>query len=124
MASAILKLFRGVCLICLCILGIAAIVALLELVAAPALLKATGCWSAEILPGVNCGDGWVHRAMEIVLDLPFLFVMAVIFAAFPTISPPGREFMLLLYLFDVILILALAYPVLRLLAWKRARRSQ
>ena len=38
--------------------------------------------------------------------------------------PPSREFMLLLYLFDVILILALAYPVLRLFAWKRARRSQ
>jgi hypothetical protein len=124
MARAISKLFRGVCLVCLCILGSAAIVAIPELVAAPALLKATGCSPIEILPGVTCGDGWVHHAMEIVLNLPFLFVMAVAFTAFPTSSPPSREFMLLLYLFDVILALALAYPLLRLFTWKRARRGQ
>ena len=111
-------------MICLCILGIAAIVAITELVTAPALLKATGCSPTEISPGVSCGDGWVHHAMEIVLNLPFLFFYAAVFTAFATSSPPSREFMLLLYLFDVILILALAYPVLRLFAWKRARRSQ
>ena len=111
-------------MICLCILGVAAIVAILELAAGPALLKATGCSPTEILPGVTCRDGWVHHAMEIVLNLPFLFVFAVVFTAFASNSPPSREFMLLLYLFDVVLVLALVYPVLRLLAWKRARRSQ
>jgi len=66
--------------------------------------------------------------VEIVLDLPFLFFYALVFSydrAFsPITSPLSREFMLLLYLFDVILILALTYLVLRLLERKRARRNQ
>jgi hypothetical protein len=98
--------------------------AFVELVAAPILLKATGCVPTEILPGVNCGNGWADHLIEIVLNLPFLFFLAVAFSAFPTSSPPSREFMLLLYFFDVILILALAHPVLHLLERKRARRDR
>jgi hypothetical protein len=118
---AILQSFRSLCLICFGILVIAAIVAILELVTGPALLKATGCSSTEILPLFTCGDGWVNRSMEIVLSLPLLFFYAIVFTVFTTTAPPGREFMLLLYLFDVILILALTYLLLILLKRKSSR---
>jgi hypothetical protein len=98
--------------------------AFVELVTAPILLKMTGCHANEILPGVSCGFGWVNRLIEVALNLPFLFLWAVAFSVFPTSSPPSREFMLLLYLFDAILVLALTYLVLRLLERKRARRNQ
>jgi hypothetical protein len=123
---AILKFSRGVALICFCILGLAAIVAILELLALPTLLKATGCGCCtEILPTLTCGVGWVNRSIEIVLNLPFLFFYALVFSyerAFsPITSPPSREFMLLLYLFDAILILALTYLLLILFARKKGR---
>jgi hypothetical protein len=73
--SVILSTFRGVFLICLCILGVAVIVALLELVANPILLKSTGCsFSTQIL--FTCRDGWVGHSMAIVLNLPILFSYA------------------------------------------------
>jgi hypothetical protein len=104
---AISKFFRGLCLICLCILGIAAIVAILQL--------------------ATCGYGWVSRLIEIVLNLPLLFFYAPVISyarAFSlTVSPPSREFMLLLYLFDVILALALTYPLLILFTRKNGRHS-
>src|SRR5581483_1924980 len=124
---AVVKFARGLCLICFCILGVAVVMAFVELVTAPILLKATVCSPTEILPGFNCGNGWVNHLIEIVLDLPFLFFLAVAFsydrAFFSYHLPLSREFMLLLYLFDVILILALTYLVLRLLERKRARRN-
>jgi len=98
--------------------------AVVELVTGPILLKATGCSPTEIVPGFNCGSGWMSRLTEIVLDLPFMFFLAVALSIFPTSSPPSREFMFILYCFDGILILALTYLVLRLLERKRARRNQ
>jgi hypothetical protein len=122
--GAILKFSRGLCLICFCILASAVVMAFVELVTAPILLEATGCSPAEILPGVKCGSGWINRLIEIILDLPFMFFLAVAFSVFPTSSPPSREFMFLLYCFDAILILALMYLVVRLLERKRARRNR
>jgi hypothetical protein len=120
--SVILSTFRGVFLICLCILGVAVIVALLELVANPILLKSTGCsFSTQIL--FTCRDGWVGHSMAIVLNLPILFSYAQTFTLFGASAPFGREFMLLLYLFDVIFTLALIYPLLILFARKSGRRS-
>jgi hypothetical protein len=118
---ALFKVARGLCLICLCILGVAIIIGFMELLAAPILLKATGCSPTEILPGFNCGRSWVNRLIEIVLDLPSMFLLAVALSIFPTTSPPSRGFMLLLYLFDVILLLAVTYPLLVLLARKGNR---
>jgi hypothetical protein len=109
--ESVLKAFRGVCLICFCILGIAVVLAMLEFVAFPTLLKATGCSVTDILPSLACGEGWVRRLMEIVLNLPFLFFYAVAFT-FTKTGAPAREFMLLPYVFDTILVLALIYPPL------------
>jgi hypothetical protein len=124
---AISKFFRGLCLICLCILGIAAIVAILQLATSSILLKVTRCSPTEILPMFTCGYGWVSRLIEIVLNLPLLFFYAPVISyarAFSlTVSPLSREFMLLLYLFDVILALALTYPLLILFTRKNGRHS-
>ena len=118
-----LSTLRGVCLICLCILGVAVIVAPLELVAYPILLKSTGCsWNAG-LQWFTCGDGWVDHLMAIVLNLPLLFLLAREFTFFGASAPISREFMLLLYMFDVILIFALTYPLLLLFSRKSGRRS-
>jgi hypothetical protein len=112
------------CLICFCILGIALIVAILELAALPVLLKATGCQANfEILPNFTCGDGLVRRSIEIVINLPLLFVYAPAFTLFATLAPPSPEFRLLLYFVDVILALALTYPLLFLLARRSGRQS-
>jgi hypothetical protein len=67
-----LRIFRGACLICFCILGVAVILAPVELAAYPTILKATGCKLTEVLPGFTCGDGWVGRSIAIVLNLPWL----------------------------------------------------
>ncbi len=113
-----LRAFRGLCLICFCVLAFAFVVAILELAALPILsatgfLSATGCHSTEILPSFACGEGWGRRSIEIVLNLPILFIYAALFT-FAKNSPPSREFMLLLYTFDAILLLALIHPLLLL----------
>jgi hypothetical protein len=107
-----LRVVQGLCQICFCILAFAVVVAILELAALP-ILDAAGCHSTEILPSFACGEGWVRRSIEIVLNLPVLFIYAALFA-FAKNSPPGREFMLLLYAFDAILVLALIHPLLLL----------
>jgi hypothetical protein len=115
--------FRGLCLISFCVLGIALIVVILEVVALPIILAATGCQSNfEILPNFTCGEGLVRRSIETILNLPLLFVYAPAFALFLT-APPARDFKLLLYLFDLILIFALTYPLLFVLARKRTKHS-
>jgi hypothetical protein len=118
-----LKAFRGVCLICFCGLGIALIVAILEVCTLPIILAETGCQANfEILPNFTCGEGLVRHSIETILNLPFLFVYAPAFTLFIT-APLARNFRLLLYLFDAILFLALTYPLLFLLVRKRARPS-
>jgi hypothetical protein len=122
-SRAMARSFRRLCLICVCVLGIAVVVAILEVVALPIILAATGCQSNfEILPNFTCGEGVVRRSIETILNLPLVFVYAPAFTFFLT-APPARNFRLLLYFFDVILILALTYPLLFLLARKRTKDS-
>jgi hypothetical protein len=118
-----LRIFRGACLICFCILGVAVIMAPLELAAYPIISKATGCSWTEVLQSFTCGDGWGDHSIAIVLNLPLLFSYAREFTFFGASAPISREFMLLIYLFDVILILALTYPLLLLFSRKSGRRS-
>ena len=117
-----LRMFRYVCLVCLCILAVAVIMALLELVAHPMLLKSTGCSWTEGPQGFSCGDGSVGRSLAIVLNLPVLFSYAQTFTLFGASAPFGRDFTLLLYLFDAIFALALAYPLLILFAPNKSAR--
>ncbi len=110
------------CLICFYILGIAVIVAVLERAALPILLEAAGCHWTEVLPSLTCGEGWARRSIEIILNLPLLFFYAAAFAFFGNM-PPSIKFRLLLFLFDLILILALIYPLLFVLARKSGKPS-
>jgi hypothetical protein len=98
-------------------------VAVLESAALPILLEAGGCHSTEVLPSFTCGEGWARRSIEIILNLPLLFFYATAFALFFRDMPPSIEFGLLLFLFDLILILALIYPLLFVLARKSGKPS-
>lgn len=117
--SIVLKVFRGVSLLCLCIVGAAVVVAPLELVAYP-ILKSIGCSLTEGRQSFTCGGGWVGHFISTVLNLPILFSDAREFT-FGAGAPFGRG--LAVYLFDAIFILALAYPLLILFARKGGHRS-
>ena len=114
-----LRAFRGVSLLCLCIVGVAIVTAPLALVAYP-VLKAIGCSLTEGQQSFTCGDGWVNQFFSTVLNLPILFSDARELT-FATRASLGRGFTV--YLFDAIFILALAYPLLILFARKGGRRS-
>jgi hypothetical protein len=114
-----LRVFRRVSLLCLCIVGVAVVVAPLELIAYP-ILKSIGCSMTEDQQSFTCGDGWVGHFISTVLKLPILFSDAREFT-FGARTSLGRGFTI--YLFDAIFILALAYPLLILFARKGGRRS-
>jgi hypothetical protein len=120
-----MKFFWGLCLGCCCILGVAFVIAILEAAAWGLVADISGCqFNFEILPLFVCGKGLVRYSAEFVLNLPFLFVYAPLFTLpFPADAPPDRTIMPLFYVFDVILILALTYPFLVLLARKRPKHS-
>jgi hypothetical protein len=117
--SIMLKVLRGVSLLCLCIVGVAVIVAPLELVAYP-ILKSIGCSLTEEQQSFTCGDGWVGRFISTVLNLPIMFSDAREFT-FGARAAFGRGFTV--YFFDAIFILALAYPLLMLFARKGGGRT-
>ncbi len=115
-----LRIFRVACLVCLCILGVAVVVAPLELAAYP-ILNSIGCSWTEGQQSFTCGDGWVSHLISTVLNLPILFSDAREFTFWAS-APHGRAFMI--YLFDAIFILAMTYPLLILFARKGGRRSR
>jgi hypothetical protein len=118
--SIILKGFRGVSLLCLCIVGVAVVVVPLELVAYP-ILKSVGCSFSEGQQRFICGGGWVAHLGSTVLNLPILFSDA---REFTFGAGATSERGLAVYLLDAIFILALAYPLLILFAGKGdCRRS-
>jgi hypothetical protein len=121
--TGMLRIFRGASLICFCILGVAVITAPLELAAYPIISKATGCSWTEVMQSFACGDGWVGHSIATVLNLPMLFSSAREFTFSAASASLSREYVLLLYLFDVIFILALTYPLLLLFTRKSGRRS-
>ena len=114
-----LKVFRGVSLLCLCIVGVAVVLAPLELVAYP-ILKSIGCSLTESQQGFTCGTDWVGHFVSTFLNLPILFSDAREFTFGGTSVVRSS---ITVYLFDVIFILALAYPLLMLFARNGGRRS-
>jgi hypothetical protein len=118
-----MRFLRILCLGCFCILGMAFVVAIVEAAAFQRVINISGChWNPEILPNFTCGYGVVDQSMAMFLNLPFAFVYAVGFTFF-WMAPPSRAFMFFLYGFDVILVLALTYPVLVYLARRRAKQG-
>jgi hypothetical protein len=121
--ASLMRFFRVLCLGCFCILGVAFVVAIVEAAAFDRVVSISGChWNPEILPNFTCGEEMVRHSLALFLNLPFAFVYAVAFTLFWQ-APPSRTFMFLLYGFDVILVLALTYPVVVYLARKRAKRG-
>lgn len=116
--SIILKVFRVVSLLCLCIVGVAVVIVPLELVAYP-VLKSIGCGWSEGPQRFACAGGWLGDFMSTVLNLPIMFSNAREFT-FASASF-GRG--ITVYLFDAIFALALAYPLLILFARKGGGRS-
>ena len=114
-----LKVFRGVGLLCSYIVGIAVVIAPLELAAYP-MLKSIGCSLTEEQQSFTCGNGWVGLLISIVLNLPILFSDAREFS-FGARASYGRD--CTIYLFDAIFVLALAYLLTTLFAPKAGRRS-
>lgn len=114
-----LKVLRGVSLICICIVGVAVLVVPLELVAFP-ILKSIGCDLTKDWQSFTCGDGWIGHVISTVLNLPIRFLEARELT-FGAGASSGRGFTV--YLFDAIFILALAYPLLILSAQKGDRRG-
>jgi hypothetical protein len=119
-----LRLFRILCLICCCILGAALVVATFEFAVGERVLSGiTGCqMNSEILPNFTCGQGLVRSLIEWVLNLPLLFAVALALTIFGP-AAPSQTFMLLLYIFDLMFVLALTYPVLVFLARKRVNTT-
>src|SRR4051794_33555711 len=107
----ILKVFRVVSLLCLCIVGVAVVAVPLELVAYPILQSIGGGWTNG-QQRFYCAGGWLGEIISTVLTLPINFSNGS--ASF------GRG--ITVYLFDAIFILALAYPLLILFARKGGRR--
>ncbi|MBB4365819.1 hypothetical protein GGD65_006888 [Bradyrhizobium sp. CIR18] len=118
-ASAMLKVFRGVSLLCLCVVGAAVVIAPLELLFYP-LLKSIGCSLSDGQQGFACDGGWIGGFTSTVLNLPILFSDAREFT-FGLRALSGRG--VTIYLFDAIFILALAYPLLIIFARTGSRRG-
>lgn len=118
-ASIVLKVSRGVSLFCLCTVGVAVVIAPLELVAYP-ILKSIGRSLSEEQQGFTSVGGWVGDVASTVLNLPIRFSDAREFT-FGIHGAFGRG--RTVYLLDAIFILALAYPLLILFARKGSGRS-
>jgi hypothetical protein len=112
--SIILKIFRVVSLLCLCIVGVAVVVVPLELVAYP-ILQSIGCGWSDAQQRFACAGGWLGDFMSTVLNLPIMFSNA---REFTFDASASFERGITVYLFDAIFFLALAYPLLILFARK------
>jgi hypothetical protein len=120
---------RGLCLACFNVLVAAVVIAIFDIAALNISDRFAGCqFNPEILPNFGC-HGPLGRLLELILNLPLLLIYAPIFTIYRPLftyfnpPPPSREFLLLLYPFDAVLALGLAWPVLVLLKWRCARRS-
>jgi len=116
------RFIRSLCLACFCILGIAVAILIFEAAALDRVLDISGCKvGGDLFAYFVCARvGLVSYSTELVLNLPLLFMYAPFFTLFPA---PGRTFMLLVYVLDLVLILGLTYPLLVLLGWKHAKHS-
>ena len=86
-----------------------------------------GCrWHTEIFPNFSCGPSLPQQAASIVLNLPLLFIYAVVFTYaffFTSTNSSGLGTFLIIAFFvmDGILLFAIAYPVVTFIARERGR---
>lgn len=116
-----LRLVRILCLVCFCLLAAAVVIAIAETVTLSITTNVAGCnLHGEILPNFTCREGLLQRPTEFILNVPILFVIAPVITLFGP-AAPNPAFMMLLYVLDVIVVLALAHPVLAMLKVWRTR---
>ena len=89
----------------------------MEIAAYHAVADMTGCNLGQLW--FACEDSWGGRLIAPVLNLPALFSYVREFTFAPLGgSQMGREFLLSLYLCDLVFVLALIYPLLLLFSQK------
>lgn len=116
-------IFRRLCFLCFCVVIAAVAVAIFDAIAFSITTTVAGCrFDADVLPNFTCREGPLQRPIEFMLSLPILFILAPLITVFGS-AAPNPQFMNVLYGFDVILTLALAYPLIVLVARWRARRG-
>ncbi len=118
---------RRICLFCFCILLAAVMIAAFDIILLSNTTSFTtplvGCqFNPENLPRFGC-TGTLARMFELILNLPLLLIYAPLFTVLrpPTLT---NDFIVMLYSFDVVLVLALAHPVLAIAARWRAKRAK
>jgi hypothetical protein len=123
-----MRSLRRICLLCFCVLVLAFAVAIFNYVT-PA--KSIGCYIEDIIPHYVC-SGPFARPKALLLNLPIFLIYAVLFTvgalvAYPNSPIPDQDnlmlFLMLAFLFNAILVLGLAWPVLALVERRRARRD-
>ena len=119
-----MRLIRSLCLACFSLLAAAVAIAIVETFAPSLITSVAGCqWNGDIVPNFTCREGVLQRPTELVLNVPILMVLAPVVTLFGP-ALPNPNFMMLLYGFDGVLVLALAHPVLALLAGPRAKTAK
>lgn len=118
-----MRWIRRICLLCFCVLVLAFAVWVFILVAPP---NITGCGVENIIPHYVC-SGPLAGPKALILNLPIFFIYAPLFTIGQLLansSAPERDFFLLLaFLFDLVLVLGLAWPALALAERRRAKRD-
>lgn len=116
-----MRLARLVCGLCACIVLAAVPVAIFDIIAFSINDRFAGCQvNPEIVVNVTCWGSQFKSLLEIVLNLPLLFIYVPPVTIF---GPPwpNPAAMRLLYAGDVVLVLGLAYRVLVLIQRCKAR---
>ena len=119
-----MRLIRILCGLCACVLLAALPIAVFDIIVLNITDRFAGCrFNPEIIPAFTCGGRWFSPALDIVLNLPLLVIYAPLFTL---IGPawPNPAAMRVLYAFDIVILLGLAYPLLAIASrWKARRQS-
>jgi hypothetical protein len=126
------------CLVCFCLVLAAIPLGIVEVVVLDSGATLLGCRGSE-LAIINCGGGALHAVEEIILNLPFGFVVAPAFLLRPSIilndilvpsMHPWMKYVhplvIYLYALNLILILAIAHVIkflVRFAAGRLGRRA-
>lgn len=116
---------RHLCLVCFGILLTAVAIGILDIllltIDGGRALKLIGCAPGNILPHIECFSGPFRQVLGFVLNLPVLFILVPTSTLGLILNPAPSAFPWFMYVFDAILVLGVAYPVLALSARRRAR---
>ncbi|MHC2663276.1 hypothetical protein ACMA5K_40305 [Bradyrhizobium diazoefficiens] len=127
------NVLEWLCLVCFCLVVAAIPLGIVEVLVLDSGATLLGCRGTE-LAIINCGDGAPHAVEEIILNLPFGFVVAPAFLLHPSIILNGivapsihpwmkyaHPLVIYLYALNLILILAIAHVIKSLVRFATGR---